>query len=295
MVAICVVCIVLLIIVLAVMYGRTSAVLNRMDEMISRAIDHTLTENEFSEEKISKIESKLYQFLRVAEVDRQQMEQEKDSIKELISDISHQTKTPVANILLYTQLLEEKGTLGETERELLSRISSQTGKLDFLIRSMIKLSRLENGIITVTPKRESVERLLDEIDFGAASAKGISFSVENTPGLTASFDRKWTAEALGNLVDNAVKYTASGGEVRVVSKAYEMFVCIEVMDNGMGIAGEEITKIFQRFYRSQQAADESGVGIGLYLTREILRKQGGYIKVRSTPSKGSVFSVFLPR
>lgn len=295
MVAICVVCIVLLIIVLAVMYGRTSAVLNRMDEMISRAIDHTLTENEFSEEKISKIESKLYQFLRVAEVDRQQMEQEKDSIKELISDISHQTKTPVANILLYTQLLEEKGTLGETERELLSRISSQTGKLDFLIRSMIKLSRLEKGIITVTPKRESVERLLDEIDFGAASAKGISFSVENTPGLTASFDRKWTAEALGNLVDNAVKYTAPGGEVRVVSKAYEMFVCIEVMDNGMGIAGEEITKIFQRFYRSQQAADESGVGIGLYLTKEILRKQGGYIKVRSTPSKGSVFSVFLPR
>lgn len=295
MVAICVACIALLIIAVIVMYGRTSAVLDRVDEMISRAIDHTLTENEFSEEKMSKVEAKLYQFLHAAKMDGQQMEQEKDSIKELISDISHQTKTPVANILLYTQLLEEKGTLGETERELLSRISSQTEKLDFLIQSMIKLSRLENGIITVMPKRESVERLLDEIDFGAASAKGISFSVENTPGLTAVFDRKWTAEALGNLVDNAAKYTAPGGRIQVRAKAYEMFACIEVADNGMGIADEEITKIFQRFYRSQQTAEEKGVGIGLYLTREILRKQGGYIKVRSTPSKGSVFSVFLPR
>lgn len=295
MTAIYIVCIVLLIIAVIVMYVRTSRTLNRVDRMLDRAIEDTLTENEFSEEKLSKIEAKLYRFIKIGKMDRQQAAQEKDSIKELISDISHQTKTPVANILLYTQLLEEQGNLGEKERELLSRISSQTEKLDFLIQSMIKLSRLENGIITVTPKKDSVEDLLGEVDFGPAQAKGISFSMENTPGLTAVFDRKWTAEALGNLVDNAVKYTSPGGHVRVSSKAYEMFVCIEVADNGMGIAPDEITKIFQRFYRSQQAADEKGVGVGLYLTREILRKQGGYIKVSSKLGQGSVFSVFLPR
>lgn len=295
MVVICAACIILLIVALAAMYVRVSALLDRINGMLDKAIDNTLTENEFSEQKISKIEAKLYQFLRTAKLDRQQTVQEKDSIKELISDISHQTKTPVANILLYTQLLEEKGDLGETERELLSRISSQTEKLDFLIRSMIKLSRLENGIITVTPKKESVEQLLKGIDFGPAAAKGISFSMENTPELYAVFDRKWTAEAIGNLVDNAVKYTSPGGEIRVSSKDYEMFACIEVADNGMGIAREEITKIFQRFYRSEQAAQEKGVGVGLYLTREILRKQGGYIKVRSKPLQGSVFSVFLPK
>lgn len=295
MTAIYIVCIVLLIIAVIVMYVRTSRTLNRVDRMIDRAIEDTLTENEFSEEKLSKIEAKLYRFIKIGKMDRQQAAQEKDSIKELISDISHQTKTPVANILLYTQLLEEQGNLGEKERELLFRISSQTEKLDFLIQSMIKLSRLENGIIAVTPKKDSVEDLLGEVDFGPAQAKGISFSMENTPGLTAVFDRKWTAEALGNLVDNAVKYTSPGGHVRVRSKAYEMFVCIEVADNGMGIAPDENTKIFQRFYRSQQAADEKGVGVGLYLTREILRKQGGYIKVSSKPGQGSVFSVFLPR
>ena len=295
MTAIYIVCIVLLIIAVIVMYVRTSRTLDRIDRMLDQAIESTPAEDEFSEEKLSKIEAKLYRFINMGKMDRQQAMQEKDSIKELISDISHQTKTPVANILLYTQLLEEQGNLGEKERELLFRISSQTEKLDFLIQSMIKLSRLENGIITVTPKKDSVEELLREVDFGPATAKGISVSMENTPGLAAMFDRKWTAEALGNLVDNAVKYTSSGGHVRVSSKAYEMFICIEVADNGMGIAPDEITKIFQRFYRSQQAADEKGVGVGLYLAREILRKQGGYIKVSSKPGQGSVFSVFLPK
>lgn len=292
---VCVMCVIVLICGVVCFYAKTSAILNHIDEMIDQAIEGTLTENEFSEKKVSRIEAKLYRFLRAGKMDRQQAVKERDSIKSLISDISHQTKTPVANILLYTQLLDERGVLGEEEKKLLSHISSQTEKLDFLIQALVKLSRLENGIIAVMPKRDSVEELVGEIDFGAAITKGISFSVEHAPGLTALFDRKWTAEALGNLVDNAVKYTPSGGRIRVSAKAYELFVCIEVADDGMGIEEEETAKIFQRFYRSQQAAEEKGVGIGLYLTREILREQGGYVKVASRPGAGSVFSVFLPR
>ncbi len=292
---VCVVCVIILICGVVFFYAKISAILDNIDEMIDRAIEGTLTENDFSEKKASKIEAKLYRFLRAGKIDRQQAVKERDSIKSLISDISHQTKTPVANILLYTQLLDERGVLGEEEKKLLSSISSQTEKLDFLIQALVKLSRLENGIIAVMPKRDSVEELVGEIDFGAAITKGISFSVEHAPELTALFDRKWTAEALGNLVDNAVKYTPPGGRIRVSAKAYEMFVCIEVADDGMGIKEEETAKIFQRFYRSQQAADEKGVGIGLYLTREIIREQGGYVKVASRPGVGSVFSVFLPR
>lgn len=292
---VCVVCVIILICGVVFFYAKISAILDHIDEMIDRAIEGTLTENDFSEKKASKIEAKLYRFLRAGKIDRQQAVKERDSIKSLISDISHQTKTPVANILLYTQLLDERGVLGEEEKKLLSSISSQTEKLDFLIQALVKLSRLENGIIAVMPKRDSVEELVGEIDFGAAITKGISFSVEHAPELTALFDRKWTAEALGNLVDNAVKYTPPGGRIRVSAKAYEMFVCIEVADDGMGIKEEETAKIFQRFYRSQQAADEKGVGIGLYLTREIIREQGGYVKVASRPGVGSVFSVFLPR
>ncbi len=283
---VCVACVIILICGVVFFYAKISAILDNIDEMIDRAIEGTLTENDFSEKKASKIEAKLYRFLRAGKIDRQQAVKERDSIKSLISDISHQTKTPVANILLYTQLLDERGVLGEEEKKLLSSISSQTEKLDFLIQALVKLSRLENGIIAVMPKRDSVEELVGEIDFGAAITKGISFSVEHAPELTALFDRKWTAEALGNLVDNAVKYTPPGGRIRVSAKAYEMFVCIEVADDGMGIKEEETAKIFQRFYRSQQAADEKGVGIGLYLTREIIREQGGYVKVASRPGVG---------
>ena len=109
------------------------------------------------------------------------------------------------------------------------------------------------------------------------------------------FDRKWTQEALANIVDNAIKYTAKGGKVSITSKEYELFARIDVSDTGIGIAEVEQAQIFGRFYRSQDAADEKGAGIGLYLAREILTKEGGYIKVSSRPGEGSCFSIFLPR
>ena len=114
-------------------------------------------------------------------------------------------------------------------------------------------------------------------------------------GLSACFDPKWTAEALYNIMDNAIKYTPQGGKVRVTVQAYELFCRIDISDTGIGISEDEIPKIFSRFYRSSAVSQEEGVGIGLYLSREIITMQGGYIKVSSEPDKGSCFSVFLPR
>ena len=115
------------------------------------------------------------------------------------------------------------------------------------------------------------------------------------PDISACFDLKWTIEAISNIVDNAVKYTSEQGKIVVSVKEYEMFVRIDIEDNGIGISEEETAKIFLRFYRSQRVSDEKGVGIGLYLTREIISRQGGYIKVSSELEKGSCFSVFLPK
>ena len=108
----------------------------------------------------------------------------------------------------------------------------------------------------------------------------------------ANFDAKWTAEALGNIVDNSVKYTDHGG-IDITVKIYEMFVRIDVTDSGIGISEAEQAQIFSRFYRSEQVREQNGVGIGLYLAREIISHEGGYIKVISEPGKGSTFSVFL--
>ena len=116
---------------------------------------------------------------------------------------------------------------------------------------------------------------------------------EEARGITACYDHKWTLEALGNLIDNAIKYTQTGG-VTVRVKPYELFVSIEVEDTGIGIAEEEYAKVFGRFYRSMSVADEQGVGIGLYLAREILKQEFGYIQLTSAVGKGTVFSLFLP-
>ena len=128
-----------------------------------------------------------------------------------------------------------------------------------------------------------------------AEAKQIALTVDVPEGLTAVFDAKWTEEALCNLLDNAVKYTPDGGCVAVRAQAYERFCRVDVADTGCGVAEDEQAKIFGRFYRSPSAAQTPGVGVGLYLTRQILAREGGYVKVSSAPGRGSTFSLFLPR
>ncbi len=286
----------ILLAVIAALYRYTSKMLSTLDRMIDSAIDDTFTEHTFTEKKLSKIESKMYRYLSSGNTSLRQINAEKDSIKTLISDISHQTKTPVSNILLYSQLLKESPCLDDSTRRLASQIEEQTEKLSFLTASLIKASRLENGIINVTPKENSIRMLVECVDCSdAADAKGIRWQIDPIPDCSAVFDFKWTLEAISNIVDNAVKYTPAGGAITISAREYEMFARIDIADTGIGMSEEETAKIFTRFYRSPEVRDERGVGIGLYLAREIVAKEGGYIKVTSSKGTGSVFSVFLPK
>ncbi len=159
------------------------------------------------------------------------------------------------------------------------------------------MSRLESGILSLHPQAAPVQPLLEKVaqQFESlAEQKQISLRWEPTV-LVAQFDSKWTLEALGNLVDNAIKYTPAGGTVHLRAEPLELFCRLDVTDTGIGIAEAEYSKIFSRFYRAQQVANEPGVGIGLYLAREILTAEGGYLRVRSKPGAGSCFSLFLPR
>lgn len=294
----------------AVVYKRTSRMIARLDEMVEAAIDGSFSEKYYTEDRMSRLESRLYRYLSLNRMDRERTAEDRDRIQTLVSDISHQTKTPVANILLYAQLLQEQ--LGENERDgqgaeqspsgvkqaahLAGQIEQQAEKLQFLIQALVKTSRLENGIVEVSARRNSVRTLLHRVGGReAAMEKEIELKIAEPEELDAWFDMKWTAEALDNLVDNAVKYTPPGGKVTVSAQAYEMFVRIDVADTGIGIPEEECGRIFTRFYRSPAVREEKGVGIGLYLAREILSLENGYIKVTSEPGKGSVFSVFLSR
>ena len=276
---------------------RIRRILYRMQHMLDTAIDGTFQENIFDESLYSATESRLAKYLGASEISARKTVEEKDRIKTLIADISHQTKTPLANILLYTELLQEREKTAEG-RENLDLLAEQARKLQFLIDSLVKLSRLETGILVLKPEKTMVSRLLEDTEkqFGGwAKEKGLYLhvSVGEAQDIMACFDRKWTSEALGNIIDNAVKYTDQGG-ITVRVKPYQLFVCIEVSDTGRGIPEEEQAKIFGRFYRSPEVAGQAGMGIGLYLAREILRQESGYIKVSSKEGEGTVFSMYLP-
>ena len=270
--------------------------LRRLGDMLDRAIAGNFAEERFDETELSALETRMARYLSANAVSARNLAEEKDAIKTLIADISHQTKTPIANLLLYAQLLGEQ-ELPPESRTYASALERQAEKLRFLIDALVKTSRLETGVFAMTPKRHGIQQLLDAALSQAApraAAKGLALAAEPTD-LTARFDLKWTAEALYNLVDNAVKYTPAGGSVTLSAQLLDSFCRVDVTDTGPGIPEGEQARIFRRFYRSPAASEEEGVGIGLYLTRQIAAGQGGYCKVTSRPGEGSTFSLYLPR
>lgn len=271
----------------------------RLERMLSLAVGGGFEEESFDESAPSALESRMARFLNGSARSLRGVQRQRESIQRLLSDISHQTKTPLANLRLYSSLLMEE-ELTPRQREQAQVIFQQSEKLSFLIETLVKLSRLETDVLAVTPKSQPLSPLLERAASqakAAAEQKGIALQLhlQQQAEMRALYDLRWTAEALGNLLDNAVKYTPPGGCIQVSATQYELFCRIDVHDNGIGIAEEEQAQIFGRFYRGWQVREQEGLGIGLYLAREIAQKQGGYLKLSSRPGQGSTFSLYLPR
>ena len=266
-----------------------------LDSMLEKAINGDFRESEYNETVLSSIEQKMAKYLAASERTLKTAKTEKEGLKSLVSDISHQTRTPVANIELYTQLLAERELSGE-ELSCVKAIGDQSEKLRSLMEALIKTSRLETGIIAMKIGENDLasiaERAVEQYK-PAAGEKNIVLTSHTKP-VDVLCDPKWTEEALCNILDNAVKYTPEGGSIRLEMTEYEMFCRIDVADTGVGVTEEELPKIFSRFYRGKNTAGCPGLGIGLYLTRRILSEEGGYIRAARSKS-GSVFSVFVPK
>jgi signal transduction histidine kinase len=272
--------------------------LSRLDAMLDDALAGTFEAQNYDESMLSKIESKMARFLDASRLRRVQVEGEQEHVRSLISDISHQTKTPLANISLYTQLLVEQD-LNEEQAALARQIDANAEKLNFLVQSLVKTSRLESGIIKIEAKPGDVRDLINAATSeceGVAEARNIRLAAfpGDTP-LIAEYDPRWCGEALENIIDNAIKYTPEYGSVSVSAIPYELFVRIDVSDTGRGIKEADLPKVFGRFWRAEESALIPGVGVGLYLAREIITACNGYIKAQSEPGKGTVFSVFLSK
>ena len=298
----------------------TNRIIERLDKMLDDAMNGTFSESSYDETKLSRLESKWKQFLGTSVLSNRNLEAERHRLEQFISDISHQTKTPMTNIKMYTELLcEEIGSLragdtvgGEqvgTDRytaalgrieKYAAELKRQNERLEFLIDSLTKLSRLESGTLEVVADKNDVKELVMSGVSAVrpkAEKKEIIFDISEVEGreeTDAYFDMKWTLEALVNVLDNAIKYSPPEGRIEVSLSETEMYVSVHVTDEGQGITEEEATKIFGRFYRGSEVQQEDGVGIGLYLTREILSKEDGYIKVvPNKKRKGGEFILCL--
>ena len=274
----------------------TSDLCQTMDSMISGGEEPARADD--SETIFARISYRLSRLYGILQENRRKVDEERRELQTLVSDISHQVKTPVANLKMVTDTLLAKPVTEQERRDFLQGIRGQTDKLEFLVQSMGKASRLETGAITLekkdVPLLDTLAQAMSGIVYGAEQ-KGISVEVQCPDDLRVSHDSKWTAEALFNLLDNAVKYTPAGGKISVSVEQWEMYVKLDVADTGRGIPESRQAAIFRRFYREEEVHDQPGVGIGLYLAREIVTRQGGYIKVASEVGRGSTFSVFLPR
>ena len=275
---------------------RTARIIDRLDAMLTQAMEGSFTGESFDESRMSSLESRLARYLSAAQTSAVNLKSQRDQINGLISDISHQTRTPVANLKLYSQLLEEQ-PMNDQARDCARAISAQAEKLESLMEALVKSSRLETGILVLHPERQAIgpmlRRAVDQY-MPKAEGKGIELNLTAAEG-EAVFDAKWTEEAVCNLLDNGVKYTPAGGRVTVSSRDFELFSVIRISDTGPGIAEEEQTRVFSRFYRSPSAWDKEGVGLGLCLARQIAEEQGGYVKLESSPGRGCRFSLYLRR
>jgi len=264
-----------------------------LDDILS---DRKMNLSSLNEGELSQLASRLSRIQEKLEMEIGRAEEEKEQVKQLISNMSHQLKTPLANVMMYTQLLESE-TISEAERkEFTAKLKIHSERIDWILNSLFKMVKLEEGVISFEAKGYSIKDTLRgavSAVYEKAEAKGIEIITEEFEDRKLWQNPKWTCEVFENLLENAIKYSAAGSQICIQAERFEMYTCITITDSGIGIKAEELSKIFHRFYRSNEVQNIEGSGIGLYLSKMILEKEKGYMTVVSEYGKGSCFSVFL--
>lgn len=261
-----------------------------LSNYIDKALDGNLKIEDFDEKQLSKIKSKLVKFLYANQVKESKLNLEKNKTKDLIADISHQTKTPITNLSLYISLLEE-----DPKAEYIDIIKYELDKLKFLIDNLVKSSRLESDIIVLQKDKASLTELVDDVlrEFKEPLLnKNINISLKKEDCIL-NLDERWMKEAIHNLIDNAIKYSAYDSTINIsVYKSYLNYN-LDIENCFNCITEEDLPKIFERFYRGTNSISKDGLGLGLFIVREIVEKHGG--NIRASLDKNKIkFSVDFP-
>lgn len=243
----------------------------------------------------SKLQDKVLKLVTILQQKNEDSLQAQENMKGLISDLSHQLKTPIASLKLYTALLEEPTLTEQQQKQYTEVLRTAIDRLIFLSESMIQLSRLESGLIQLQLEEKSLNQtVLMAIKnvFAKAKQHHITLTYDSEKELSLMHDQRWTAEAIFNLLDNAVKYSPPGSTVAIRVRELGLFVAVDVTDQAEPIPEDERSRIFQRFYRGQNSKATEGIGIGLHLARKIATEQNGHLNLRCR-SNGNTFSILL--
>lgn len=227
----------------------------------------------------------------------------KNFLKDAISDISHQLKTPLSALAMYNEILESEiksgGKNEETVLEFIGKTAAALMRIEELIQILLKVTRLDAGAVVFEKQdwllTDVVSRAIEELWVRAEEEKK-EIVIEGTDQTIINCDLQWTSEVIGNLVKNALDYTDSGGMIHVSWEQLPEMTRVSVMDDGKGIDEEDLYHIFKRFYRSAKGKRSvQGVGLGLPLAKSIVEGQGGTLSVQSTAGEGTVFTMMFSR
>ena len=257
--------------------------------------DLTLAAPECSAEgQLGILQSEIYKVVALLREQYSGEKRQKEYMSDMLSDISHQVKTPLTAIQLMTELLEQPGLEEEKRLEYAEKIDSQLGRITWLIRNLLTLSQLEAGVLKMKPADISLRELMEDINGSLeimAEVKGVSLETK-VPDVMIAADRHWLREALMNIIKNCIEHTDEGGYVRIDAEQNNIRTLITIEDNGSGISKTDLPHIFERFYKAENSSAQS-VGIGLALAKQIINTHSGTIDAESEKGRGTTFTVKL--
>ena len=255
--------------------------------------EYTLDIRDNEEGELSILKSELYKVTARLSEYNERLRQEKIRLSDSLADISHQLKTPLTSMMVMADLLQDSGLPEKKRKEFTGRIHTQLERIQWLVSSLLKLSKLDAGVAEMRPETISVSALLERASSPLLipiELKELALKMEGPKEAFLIADARWTEEALVNILKNCVEHTPAGGLLHIKWTDNPLYTEIRIADNGEGIAPEDVPHIFTRFYKGKNAAPES-VGIGLAMAKSILLRQNGDITVESRPGKGTVFQL----